>query len=158
MEPEALKELGNDANGLMTYEYIANHIDSITVDDLNQLVDNMIHCDHSGQFIVSTARYLHAIDAAKFAEHIDRLIKAEDEDFRLRFIQSGIMKTPELSVFSRINFTSNTIHVSFLTPLCGRFARYGWLFQFMIHLRSTHHKYLHIPLPPSRSAVPRSHR
>lgn len=76
MEPEALKELSNDANGLMTYEYIANHIDSITVDDLNQLVDNMIHCDHSGQFIVSTARYLHAIDAAKFAEHIDRLIKA----------------------------------------------------------------------------------
>ena len=58
MEPEALKELGNDANGLMTYEYIANHIDSITVDDLNQLVDNMIHCDHSGQFIAVSYTHL----------------------------------------------------------------------------------------------------
>ena len=70
-----LKQLKSDPNGLQTYEYIANHIDNIDA-DLPALVDNMIEVDLTGQFVVSTARYLHAIDAEKFADSIDMLIKA----------------------------------------------------------------------------------
>lgn len=68
-------ELKKDTTGLLTYEYIANNIgtsDSIMPD----LVKNIIDVDQSGQFVVSTARYLHAIDANKYASCIDLLIKA----------------------------------------------------------------------------------
>ena len=41
------------------------------------MVDNIINVDRTGQFVVSTARYLNAIDKEGFAQQIDRLIKAE---------------------------------------------------------------------------------
>ena len=73
---ETLKEkLRKDPNGLMTYEYIANHIDNID-DIMPELVDNIIAVDKTSQFVVSTARYLHAIDASKYSACIDLLIKA----------------------------------------------------------------------------------
>ena len=40
------------------------------------LVDNMILKDRTGQFVVSTARYLNAIDSQKYAQSIDLLVKA----------------------------------------------------------------------------------
>ena len=40
------------------------------------LVDNIIKVDKTGQFVVSTARYLNAIDRQVYAPQIDRLIKA----------------------------------------------------------------------------------
>ena len=78
MEEELKKKLAKDPNGLMTYEYIANNIDNID-EDIEELVDNIINVDRNGQFVVRTARYLHAIDPDKFAEPIDRLIKAAIE-------------------------------------------------------------------------------
>jgi hypothetical protein len=69
------KKLSKDPNGLVTYEYIANNINDID-DIMPELVDNMISVDMNGQFVVSTARYLHAISPEKYAESIDRLIKA----------------------------------------------------------------------------------
>ena len=59
-----MQALRRDADGLLTYEYIANHIDSLDGNDLDRLVDNMIAVDLSGQFLASAARYLHAIDAS----------------------------------------------------------------------------------------------
>ncbi|MDE6115820.1 MAG: hypothetical protein K2G49_12250 [Muribaculum sp.] len=81
MNEDIKKELGKDPDGLLTYEYIANHIDSIdpVIDDL---VDNMITVDLSGQFTVSAARYLHAIDSGKYAGAISRLIAAAIEKDR----------------------------------------------------------------------------
>ncbi|MDD2961397.1 MAG: hypothetical protein PHR45_04860 [Muribaculaceae bacterium] len=76
MEQEVLKKISKDTNGLLTYEYIANHIDGVSIEDLGKLVDNMILVDTTGQFVVSTARYLHAINADEFAILIDKLIKA----------------------------------------------------------------------------------
>lgn len=70
-----MNKLAKDENGLATYEYLANNIDNID-NDIDALIDNMIRVDHNGQFVVSTARYLHAIDSDKFAPSIDRLIKA----------------------------------------------------------------------------------
>lgn len=81
MDEALKKKLSKDPNGLMTYEYIANNIDSIG-DQMPEFVDNMILVDHSGQFVVSTARYLHAIDAKKYASSIDKLVKSAIEKDR----------------------------------------------------------------------------
>ncbi len=65
----------------MTYEYIANNISAVD-DIMPDLVENMIEVDRTGQFVVSTARYLHAIDAQKYATCIDLLVKAAIEKDR----------------------------------------------------------------------------
>ncbi len=87
------KKLAKDPNGLLTYEYIANNIDNIDP-ILPELVDNIIAVDNIGQFIVSTARYLNAIDPQKYASAIDTLIKAaiaKDREHRyLADLISGI--------------------------------------------------------------------
>ena len=75
MNPELKKKLAEDTNGLITYEYIANNINDIN-DEMSDLVENMIKVDRTGQFVVSTARYLNAIDKEKYAAPIDTLIKA----------------------------------------------------------------------------------
>ena len=75
MDNNTKKMLENDTNGLLTYEYIANNMGAID-DDMTALVDNMILKDRTGQFVVSTARYLNAIDSQKYAQSIDLLVKA----------------------------------------------------------------------------------
>lgn len=75
MDNAIKKLLDNDTNGLLTYEYIANNMGSID-EDLPELVENMILKDRTGQFVVSTARYLNAIDREKFSSSIDLLVKA----------------------------------------------------------------------------------
>lgn len=79
--------LKQDPDGLQTYEYIANHIDDLDDDDLNVLVDNMTDVDLSGQFLASAARYLHAIDAVRYAPTVDRLVAATiDKDREHRYL------------------------------------------------------------------------
>lgn len=86
MTEDDIKRLSKDADGLLTYEYIANHIGDDDL-DISRLVDNMINVDHSGQFVVSAARYLAAIDAEGFRDPIDRLVKAAiDKDREHRYI------------------------------------------------------------------------
>lgn len=83
MEEELKKHLGNDPDGLLTYKYIANNIERIA-DILPELVDNMVCVDPNGQFCVSAARYLHAIDAENYAQAVDRLIAAAIDKDRER--------------------------------------------------------------------------
>lgn len=83
MNEDDKKILSKDADGLLTYEYIANHINEID-DDMDFLVDNMIHVDTTGQFLVSAARYLFLIDGEKYREPITRLIAAAIEKDRER--------------------------------------------------------------------------
>lgn len=78
MDETLKKKLSKDPNGLMTYEYIANNINDID-DILPELIENIKLVDKTGQFVVSTARYLHAIDSQKYAECIDVLVKAAIE-------------------------------------------------------------------------------
>ncbi|MBJ2190323.1 MAG: hypothetical protein JFT10_05670 [Muribaculaceae bacterium] len=83
MEQDLKKRLSLDPDGLLTYEYIANHIgecDNI----MGELVDNMILVDPTGQFMVSAARYLYAINPKAYAEHISRLIATVIEKDRER--------------------------------------------------------------------------
>lgn len=75
MDPVLKKKLEKDPNGLTIYEYIANNINDID-DALPDLVEIMISADRTGQFVVSTARYLNAINKEKYAESVDLLIKA----------------------------------------------------------------------------------
>lgn len=75
MDTALKKKLEHDSNGLATYEYIANNINDID-EILSELVENIINVDRTGQFVVSTARYLNAIDKEKYSVAIDTLIKA----------------------------------------------------------------------------------
>ena len=71
MNEDLKKAVGKDPDGLLTYEYIANHIGEID-EVLDELIDNMISVDLNGQFLVSAAHYLHAIDGVRYHGAIDR--------------------------------------------------------------------------------------
>lgn len=75
MDTKTIKELEKDTDGLMTYEYIANNIWAID-GDLDWLTDNLIRVDGNGQFLVSAARYLNAVDKEHFAGAIDKMVSA----------------------------------------------------------------------------------
>ncbi len=83
MDEDILKQLSKDPDGLLTYEYIANHIGECD-DSMDALVQNMINVDASGQFTVSAARYLNAINPEAYAQQISRLIAAAIEKDRER--------------------------------------------------------------------------
>lgn len=83
MDEDIQKRLASDPDGLVTYEFMANNIESIDP-VLPQLVDNMIKVDANGQFTVSAARYLNAIDAEKYNSEIQRLIAAAIDKDRER--------------------------------------------------------------------------
>ena len=88
MDNHTKEILANDTNGLLTYEYIANNMGAID-DDMPALVDNMILKDRTGQFVVSTARYLNAIDRDKYAPSIDLLVKDRDHVY-LAYLASSL--------------------------------------------------------------------
>ena len=75
MEESTIKELEKDVDGLLTYEYIANNIGVID-EDIDWLADNLIKVDGSGQFLVSAARYLNAVDKEHFSVTIDKMVSA----------------------------------------------------------------------------------
>lgn len=89
LDQDTMKRLGEDPDGLVTYEYIANHINLLDNDEMTQLVDNMTAVDHTGQFVVSAARYLYATDPATYAAPINALVAAAiDKDRERRYIGS----------------------------------------------------------------------
>ena len=52
MDQDLKKQLAADPDGLLTYEYIANNI-GLCNDIMDELIDNMILVDSTGQFVVS---------------------------------------------------------------------------------------------------------
>lgn len=86
MDNQLKKELARDEDGLLTYEYIANNIGRCD-DEMASLVDNMIAVDSTGQFMVSAARFLNAINSTLYMPHIDRLVAtAIERDREHRYI------------------------------------------------------------------------
>lgn len=83
MDEQLKKRLSADTDGLLTYEYIANHIGACD-DILSELVDNLVRVDADGQFSVSAARFLSAINPNAYAGSIDRLIASGIEKDRDR--------------------------------------------------------------------------
>lgn len=83
MDSAVKKHLASDTDGLLTYEYIANNIGRIT-DEMPELIAQMTTCDSNGQFCVSAARFLNAIDPVTHAEAIRTLVAAAIEKDRER--------------------------------------------------------------------------
>lgn len=73
IEESVKKRLKKDPDGLLTYEYIANNINSC-IEDMDYLIANMINVDLSGQFAASASRYLYAIDPIRYEKYISQLI------------------------------------------------------------------------------------
>lgn len=87
MASDEIKIPDNDPTGLLSYEFIANHIDDADL-DLPALADNIIRVDRSGQFTASAARYLNAINPVGYAEIIKRLVAATiDKDRERNYLQ-----------------------------------------------------------------------
>ena len=87
MTNEEMQRIKNATDGLPAYEYIANNIDTIDTDTLGVVTDLLMQTDLNGQFCVSAARYLSTIDASRFADTIDKLVKgAIDRDKERRYI------------------------------------------------------------------------
>lgn len=85
---EILKNLTGDRDGMATYDYIVNNVDSC-LDDMPELVDNLRRVDISGQFLASTARFLCAVDREKFSPWLTPLIEgAIEKDRERRYIGS----------------------------------------------------------------------
>lgn len=80
------KILEHDTSGMDTYEYIVNHAESCR-EELPKLIENLNRVDNSGQFLASTARFLHAVDSETFDEFLPKLIEcAIDKDRERRYI------------------------------------------------------------------------
>lgn len=92
MDKDSIKALEKDPDGLLTYEYIANNIGSDDL-DMDFLVENMIRVDASGQFVVSAARYLNAIDPQLYAAAITRLVASAIEKDRERRYLPELMQS-----------------------------------------------------------------
>lgn len=83
---EILKNLAGDQDGMATYDYIVNNVDSC-IDSMPELLENLRRVDISGQFLASTARFLCAVDRDKFAGWIQPLVEgAIEKDRERRYI------------------------------------------------------------------------
>lgn len=86
MNEDVKKKIIKDTDGLITYEYIANHIGECD-EIMPELVRHIIEVDRDGQFSASTARYLCAIDRDHYRASIDDLVSsAIDKDREHRYI------------------------------------------------------------------------
>ena len=87
MTKDDLTKLQNDPDGLKSYEILANNLDSLTTEDLDQIVDNIARVDTAGQYLTSGARFLNAIDSETYAPQIRRMVALViDRDREHRFI------------------------------------------------------------------------
>ncbi len=85
---DTLKFLEADPDGMTTYDYIVNNVDTC-IDRMDELVDSLLRADKSGQFLASSARFLNAVDSVSFHRHIGRLVMgAIDRDRERRYIGS----------------------------------------------------------------------
>ncbi|MCM1489980.1 MAG: hypothetical protein NC095_04050 [Muribaculum sp.] len=85
---DTLKNLNGDKDGMATYDYIVNNVDTC-LESMPELIENLKRVDISGQFLASTARFLSAIDREKFSSCLTPLIEgAIEKDRERRYIGS----------------------------------------------------------------------
>ena len=83
-----IKDLSHDSDGMLTYDYLVNHVDDC-LPDMDFITDNLMKVDTNGQFLASSARFLFSVDSKLFAPWISRLIEgAIDKDRERRYIGS----------------------------------------------------------------------
>lgn len=77
-----------EEQGMAVYEYVVDHAEG-DIDNMPEVIDRLRKTDISGQFFASTARYLSAVDAERFARWIPTLIEgAIERDRERRYIGS----------------------------------------------------------------------
>lgn len=87
MTKEDISRLEKDPDGLITYEYLANHLENMSAEELDAVIDNMARVDLSAQYLASGARYLHALDGDFFATQVKRMVALTiDRDREHRYI------------------------------------------------------------------------
>ena len=87
MTEEDIKKLRQDKDGLLSYEYLANHIGECGPEEIDTIIENMARADLSGQFMASAARYLNAIDKEGYAPAIKSLVSyAIDKDREHKYL------------------------------------------------------------------------
>lgn len=85
---ESIENNTLEQEGMAVYEYIVDHAEG-EIENMPELIEKLKTVDVSGQFLASTARYLSAIDPARFALWIPRLIEgAIERDRERRYIGS----------------------------------------------------------------------
>lgn len=91
MTQEELGKVKEDTAGLKTYEFMVNHLDELTDDQLVDVIDHMATVDHSGQYLASGVRYMNGVDRAKYSSHISRMTSMIiDRDREHRYISELI--------------------------------------------------------------------
>lgn len=91
MAKDIIETLSADPDGLKTYEYLANNLESLDSEQLEWLIENMSRVDLSGQYLASGARYLNALDPESYADAIRRMVALTiDRDREHRYIGSLI--------------------------------------------------------------------
>lgn len=89
MTKEEIKALESDREGLVSYEFLVNHLYELSEEQLNRLIDALGKIDLAGQYLASGARYLHAVDAEHFRPFVDRMVAMTiDRDREHRYIGS----------------------------------------------------------------------
>lgn len=73
----------SEEEGMAVYEYIVDNCESCTL-DREETIARLKAADTTGQFLASTARYLHAVDSERFAEWLAPLIEGAIEKDRDR--------------------------------------------------------------------------
>lgn len=86
-----LKSLLKDADGMATYDYLANHV-SDCLNDMDFLTDNLLRCDTTGQYLASSARFLSSVDRELFAPWVGRLVEGAIEKDRERRYIGGLLE------------------------------------------------------------------
>ena len=83
-----LKAIARDTDGMATYDYLVNHVDE-SLPNMDFIIENLLRCDQTGQFLASSARFLSSVDKNAFAPWIGKLIEgAIDKDRERRYIWS----------------------------------------------------------------------
>lgn len=87
MDSKQIDNLQNaDKDGMLTYEFIVNNAEARDV-DFEPLAQVLCTADRTGQFTASAARYLHAVDAVRFAPVVSVFVAATiDRDREHRYL------------------------------------------------------------------------
>lgn len=86
-----IKELGNDKDGLATYDYMVNNMPGC-INDMDFLTENLIAKDATGRFLASSVKFLKSLDPEVFDPWIFRLIEGTIQKDRERRFMGGLLE------------------------------------------------------------------
>lgn len=108
MLEKEIKELEKDIDGLRTYEFLVNNLESLDNEQLTAIVDRLATVDHSGQYLASGVRYMNGVDKVKYSDHIKRMTALTiDRDREHKFIGDLILNLYGANYYDRTTEFAN---------------------------------------------------